>query len=99
MTILLKAFGYTTEDLLRIYYPIEEIKVVKGKLFRKLDPQLHPGIMSPMDIVGKKSREVIAKEGNKLTKALIEKIISAGVNEIPVTKEDLDRPAGPSRPH
>src|SRR6266436_8295986 len=89
VTILLKAFGYTTEDLLRIYYPIEEIKVVKGKLFRKLDPQLHPGIKAPMDIVSKRGREVIVKEGNKLTKALIEKIKSVGVKEIPVAKEDL----------
>ncbi len=89
VTILLKAFGYSTEDLLRIYYPIEEIKVVKGKLFRKLDPQLHPGIKSPIDVVGKRSREVIVKEGNKLTKVLIEKIKAAGVKEIPIAKEDL----------
>jgi len=89
VTILLKAFGYSTEDLLRIYHPIEEIKVIKGKLFRKLDPQLHPGIKSPIDLVHKKSREVIVKEGSKITKALIEKLKAAGVKEISVTKEDL----------
>ena len=39
-TILVKAFGYSTDDLLRMYYPVEEIRV-SGKLYRKLDPEIH----------------------------------------------------------
>ena len=45
-TILLKAFGLSTDDLLKRYYPIEEIRIADGKLTRKLDPDLHVGLRS-----------------------------------------------------
>src|SRR2546426_10912030 len=35
---------YTTDDLLRMYYPVEEIHVQKGKLWRKLDQEIHAGL-------------------------------------------------------
>ena len=38
-TILLKAFGFSSDDLLKMYYPVEEIRVVKGKMLRKLIPR------------------------------------------------------------
>ena len=43
-TILLKAFGFSSDDLLKMYYPVEEIRVVKGKMLRKLDPEIHHGL-------------------------------------------------------
>jgi DNA-directed RNA polymerase subunit beta len=45
-TILLKAFGYSGDDLLKMYYAVEEIRIVKGKLMRKLDPEIHAGARS-----------------------------------------------------
>ena len=48
-TILLKAFGYSADDLLKMYYPVEEIRVSEGKLLRKLDPDLHVGLRAPID--------------------------------------------------
>src|SRR5216117_4426759 len=70
-TILLKAFGYTTDDLLRMYYPVEEIHVQKGKLWRKLDQEIHAGLRVPHDLVEKGAKEPIGREGSKLTKATI----------------------------
>jgi DNA-directed RNA polymerase subunit beta len=89
VTILLKAFGYTTEDLYRMYYPVEEIQIQKGKLLRKLDPDIHVGIKSPIDIVDKKTKETIVKEGGKITKLLINRIRKAGLKEIPTPSEEL----------
>ena len=34
-TILLKAFGYSADDLLKMYYPVEEIRVSNGELLTK----------------------------------------------------------------
>jgi len=89
VTILLKAFGYTTEDLYRTYYPVEEIQIQKGKFFRRLDPEIHVGIKSPIDIVDKKAKETIVKEGGKITKIIIGRIRKAGIKEIPVLHEEL----------
>src|SRR5437867_3511696 len=71
-TILLKAFGYTTDDLLRMYYPVEEIHVQKGKLWRKLDQEIHAGLRVPHDLVEKGAKEPIGREGSKLSEAMVE---------------------------
>ena len=88
-TILLKAFGYTSDDLLRMYYPVEEIHVQKGKLWRKLDPEIHHGLRVPHDMMEKGGKEPIAREGSKLTKATISRLKAAGMKEIEVKPEDL----------
>ncbi|TLY31525.1 MAG: DNA-directed RNA polymerase subunit beta [Nitrospirae bacterium] len=88
-TILLKAFGYTTDDLLRMYYPVEEIHVQKGKLWRKLDQEIHAGLRVPHDLVEKGGKEPIGREGSKLTKATIGRLKAAGIKEIEVNPEDL----------
>ncbi|MEK6526578.1 MAG: DNA-directed RNA polymerase subunit beta, partial [Nitrospirota bacterium] len=88
-TILLKAFGYSTDDLLRMYYPVEEIRVVKGKLLRKLDPEIHHGLKCPVEVTEKGSKEPVVREGAKLTKNLIARVRAAGVKEIPVNAAEM----------
>ena len=90
-TILLKAFGYSTDDLLRMYYPVEEIHVQKGKLWRKLDPEIHAGLRVPHDLLEKGSRDPISREGSKLTKAMITRLRSAGIKDVEVNPKDLER--------
>jgi len=88
-TILLKAFGYSSDDLLKMYYPVEEIRVVKGKLLRKLDPEVHHGLKCSSEVTEKGSKEPLVREGAKLTKVLIARLRAAGVKEIPVTATEL----------
>ncbi len=88
-TILLKAFGKTTEDLLKIYYPVEEVEISKGKFSRILNSEIHAGIKAPIDLVDKKKKETIVKEGNKITPASLRRIKAAGIREIPLPQEEL----------
>ena len=88
-TILLKAFGYSTDDLLRMYYPVEEIRVSKGKLYRKLDPEIHHGLKCSTEVMEKGGKDPLVREGAKLTKVLIAKLKAAGIKEIPVTPAEL----------
>jgi DNA-directed RNA polymerase subunit beta len=88
-TILLKAFGYSGDDLLKMYYPVEEIRVAKGKLLRKLDPEIHHGLKCSMEVTEKGGKEPLVREGAKLTKALIARLKAAGVREIPVAPGEL----------
>jgi len=88
-TVLLKAFGYTIEDLLKTYYPIEEITVSGGQFVRKLDAEIHHGIKASIDLVDKKSKELIVKEGAKLTKATLKKLKTVGIKEMPISKAEL----------
>lgn len=88
-TILLKGFGFSTDDLLKMYYPVEEVRVVSGGLLRKLDPDIHAGLRSPADLFEKGSNEPLVKEGTKLNKTLMGRIRAAGIKEIPIKQEDL----------
>src|SRR5574340_5348 len=88
-TILLKAFGYSTDDLLRMYYPVEEIRVSKGKLFRKLDAEIHHGLKCSTEVAEKGSKDPLVREGGKLTKVVIAKLKAAGIKEIPVAPAEL----------
>ncbi len=88
-TILLKGFGFSTDDLLKMYYPVEEVRVDNGALLRKLDPDIHAGLRSPSDLFEKGSGELLVKEGAKLNKTLMGRIRAAGIKEIPIKQEDL----------
>jgi len=88
-TILLKGFGFSTDDLLKMYYPVEEVRIVNGALLRKLDPEIHTGLRSSADLFEKGASEPLVKEGTKLTKTLMGRIRSAGIKEIPIKQEDL----------
>jgi len=88
-TILLKAFGYSADDLLKMYYPVEEIRVSGGTLVRKLDPELHGGLRASIDVVGAGGGDPIVKEGMRLTKPILARIKAAGVKEIPVKPDEL----------
>ena len=88
-TILLKAFGHSTDDLLKMYYPVEEIRVSGGKLMRKLDPELHTGLRTSAEVFEKGAKEPLVREGVKITKALMSKLRSTGIKEMPVKAEEL----------
>ena len=88
VTILLKAIGYTTEQILNHFYNIERIFFEKERLYLQIDDNLI-GQKVPEDIVAPKSTEVIAKKGRKLTKPLIKKILESGIKRILVSAGDL----------
>lgn len=89
VTILLKAFGLSTDDLLKMYYPIEEIRIVNGQFMRKLDPELHTGLRSSVDLFERGSKDPIVREGNRLSKGVMAKLKAAGIKEIPVKPDEL----------
>jgi DNA-directed RNA polymerase subunit beta len=88
-TILLKAFGLSTDDLLKMYYPVEEVRVSNGKLMRKLDPELHAGLRASVDVFEKGGKDPIVREGMRLGKGLMSKVRAAGVKEMPVKPDEL----------
>src|SRR3990172_2681571 len=88
-TILLKAFGYSNEDLLRMYYPIENISVKKEGFTRSINADVLSGLKAPVTVTDKATREVIVKEGAKITRMAIKKMESAGITEIPISRDEL----------
>ncbi len=88
-TIVLKALGYNKEDLLRIFYPTEIIKIKsKNEFTRPVSPIL-AGTRSRVEVTDPSTGEQILKEGGKITKLALRKLNNAGIEEIPVTRDEL----------
>jgi len=87
-TIVLKALGYTNEELLKIFYPIEEIKISGNKFTRSVSEVL-VGLKTPASIVVPDTKELLVKEGSKITRGAIRKMEVSGIRTIPMAGEDI----------
>jgi DNA-directed RNA polymerase subunit beta len=87
-TVLLKALGYSAEELLNIYYDTEEI-LVSAEGFRKtVDLKLLPGQRAPSDVVAADG-EVIVKANRKFTRASIRKLEEKQIKFIQIPQDDV----------
>ena len=88
-TIVLKALGYTNEDLLKTFYPVDTITLKGTKDFSITVSEVLVGSKSSNNIVAPDSKEVIVKEGSKITKVALKKMEAAGIKTIPVAREEI----------
>jgi len=89
-TVLLKALGFTTEDLLAVFYRNERIRIAAdGRYFRHVDYDLLANQKVSQDIVHPETGDIIVKKGKKLGKAIVRKMREANVVEIEMLEEDL----------
>ncbi len=87
-TVLLKALGYSTEELLNYYYSNEEIVIDEDGYKKRVNLELLQGQRSNTDIVASDG-EVIVRANRKFTKAAIRKIAEKKVEFIPISEEEL----------
>ena len=87
VTILLKALGYTANDLLHYFYDTEMVEIGETGAWREAIPELLAQDRVTKDIVGE-DESVIAKKGVKFTKRLIRNLGSneAANARIPMVK-------------
>jgi DNA-directed RNA polymerase subunit beta len=89
-TVLLRALGYSTAELLDMYYDKEVIHLKEdGSITREVDYALITGQRATQNIRDPESGEILVKKGKKLNKANIKKMRSAGISEIPMENEEL----------
>jgi DNA-directed RNA polymerase subunit beta len=87
-TVLLKALGMSTEDLLNYYYSVEEI-ILDGEEYKKrADVSLLLGQRSSFDVVSADG-EVIVKANRKFTKAGVRKLADKQIEYIRITLEEV----------
>src|ERR1700680_1623280 len=88
-TVLLRALGMTTEDLLNYYYKKDIINLDPKQLAKEFIPNQLLGSRVTRDIKDPKSGEVIAREGRKFNKAIVRQLEAAKITEIPIAPEDV----------
>ena len=89
-TIFLKAWGYTTQDIVSAFYIPEKIAVHDGvlaKVISREDENLSKQKV-PVDVIGPEDKE-IAKEGKKFSTGIMKRFEAAGISEITLPAEYL----------
>jgi DNA-directed RNA polymerase subunit beta len=88
-TILLKALGYTTEQLLNEFYTTEKVYLEGEKIHRKMIPENLRDKTLSTDIVDPATGEVLVRRMRRVTNTAIARLVKAGIETIPATKEEL----------
>ncbi|MBI3557863.1 MAG: DNA-directed RNA polymerase subunit beta [Deltaproteobacteria bacterium] len=85
-TIVLRALGYSTQELLQYFYKVETINQEGDQFFKRLDFEILSGQRADEDLLDPKSGEVLVKKNRKYTRAVIEKIEKSGMKRLEVLR-------------
>ena len=89
-TVLLRALGYSTEELLNYFYDTETIHFEPSKKYaRQVNYDLLVGQRATRDIKHPKTKEVLVKKNRKFTKGAIRKLQESGVEMLPIDMDEL----------
>ena len=89
VTVLLKALGYSTEELLDYFYQREKVYIEEGKFIKEVPFDLLENQRSAEDIVDPKTDQVLVKRLRKINKAMARRLEAAGINRFVVHESDL----------
>ncbi|MGD9105431.1 MAG: DNA-directed RNA polymerase subunit beta [Desulfobacterales bacterium] len=89
ITILYKAIGYTSEDILSYFYETEKFLVRGKRIFKRFDEDSLRGQRASSDITDPETGDPIVLKGRVFTKAAIKKLKSAKLALIPIGVEDI----------
>jgi len=88
-TVLLRALGMTTEDLLNYYYRSDTIVFDGRKPALSFNPQHLLGAKVGSDVRDPKTNDLIVKEGKKFTRPVLRQMESVRIKHVPIGWEEI----------
>ncbi len=88
-TILLRALGMTTENLLNYFYKKDVIVFDDRKVSKVFKPDQLAGVKATRDVRHPTNNELIVKEGRKFTRTAIKQMEAAGIKHVPIAPEEV----------
>jgi DNA-directed RNA polymerase subunit beta len=88
-TVLLRALGMTTEDLLNYYYKSDTLVFDGRKPALLFNPGHLINAKVSADVRDPKSNDIIVKEGKKFTRPILRQMEAAKMKQVPVVWEDI----------
>jgi DNA-directed RNA polymerase subunit beta len=88
-TVLLRALGMTTEDLLNYFHKSDTVVFDGKKPLLVFKPDQLVGAKAAADVRDPKTNELIVKEGRKFTRALIRQMEQSRIKHVPIEWEDV----------
>ncbi len=87
VTLLLKALGYTAQDLLDYFYDKDVLRFREGKVYRDIAPTLLIGQKVEAEITDPETKKPLVRKGKKVTKVAARRLEELGIRE---TEANLD---------
>ncbi len=89
-TVLLRALGYSAEELLNYYYESEVIQFEKGgKYFRSINFDRLPDTRAVRDVRDPETSRILVPKNRKFTRRAIERFRELGLEFLPIQKDEL----------
>src|SRR5205085_10015877 len=89
-TVLLRALGYSTEELLNYFYNTETVFLDAAKKYSKsVEYDLLPGQRATRDIRNPNTHQVVVKKNRKFTKQAIKNLRDSGIDKLPAEVTEL----------
>jgi len=89
VTTLLKAIGYSSTELLRIFYLTNTVRCNGNDYSISFTPETFQGQRLEFDLINPDDGEVLAKKGHKVSHALCKKIKAAAIDALKISREEL----------
>ncbi len=89
ITLLFKALGYTTEDLLGYFYKTEKIILKNKRYFKEFNEEFLKGKRASKDVRDSASGDVIVRKGRVFTLKAIKQLKSLRMKLIPISAEEV----------
>jgi len=89
-TVLLKALGYTPEDLLAYFYKPETIRLDAKRILKKVIPDLLIGQRCTREVKDE-AGNILVRKDKKFTSAAVRKIVAESIEWIQVGTDDVIR--------
>ncbi|OHE03753.1 DNA-directed RNA polymerase subunit beta [Sulfurimonas sp. RIFOXYB12_FULL_35_9] len=87
VTIMFRALGYSKQDILKMFYPIQNISIIDNKFLMPFNPNDYSARLT-YDLVDKEGRVLLAS-GKRLSPKKAQKFIEDGLNEVEYPLEVL----------
>ncbi|MDZ7583175.1 MAG: DNA-directed RNA polymerase subunit beta [Deltaproteobacteria bacterium] len=89
VTLLFKAFGYSSDDLLQYFYKTEKITRRGDDFFREFNPDFLKGLRATADIVDPGTGDLLVKKGRMYTQRALRQIKTSGLEVLPLGEQEL----------
>jgi len=87
-TTLLKAFGYTEEEILKGMYPVEKVFIEKDRIYKAINPDVLKYQISSVDIRDAEGRTILEK-GKRFGEDIVKALIENKIERLPLDEEFL----------
>ena len=89
VTILLRALGYTEEQLLGHFYRIEKVSFKEDKIYKNVDFDLLVNKRATEDIKHPHTGELLVRKNRKITRPALKKLLDAKIKALALEPGDL----------